>query len=89
MTSTYLDTIDIFNKISGFRILQPKNDEIKNKLEPYTRKIQELIKDLERYESIRSKGFSDDHLATEIGLFVMHINQISNGIVDVSILDDH
>ncbi len=89
MTSTYIDTIDIFNKISGFTISQPKNDDINNKLEPYTQKIQELIKDLKRYESIRSKGFSDDHLATEIGLFVMHINQISNGIVDVSILDDH
>tara|TARA_Y100000389_G_C17413522_1_gene492320 strand:- start:355 stop:624 length:270 start_codon:yes stop_codon:yes gene_type:complete len=89
MTSAYLNTIDIFNKISGFRILKPINDDITKKLEPYTCKIKELIKDLERYEYIRSKGFSDDHLATEIGLFVMHINQISNGIVDVCILDDH
>lgn len=89
MTSSYLETIQRFNEKSGFQILEPENDLIKQKLESYTYKIEQLIKDLEIYESIRSKGFSDDHLATEIGLFVMHINKISKGTLDISVLDDY
>tara|TARA_Y100000389_G_scaffold198753_1_gene235830 strand:+ start:5078 stop:5332 length:255 start_codon:yes stop_codon:yes gene_type:complete len=76
----YLDVVHTFNKYNGFKIVLPKHDHVYDTLVPYTTELLNLIKDVDRYENIRKQGFSDDHLATEIGLTVLHINKISNGI---------
>ena len=75
----YLNAILTFNNKGSFTICEPSEYIIK-KLIPYTNEVIEKTADLERYEQVRKKGFSDDHLATEIGLFVLHINQITKGI---------
>ena len=74
----YLNAILAFNKKGSFTIYTPSEFVI-DKLIPYTNQIVEKTHDLERYEQVREKGFSDDHLATEIGLFVLHLNQITKG----------
>ena len=75
----YFNAILEFNKKGSFTICTPSEFVI-NKLIPYTNEVVEKTSDLERYEQVRKKGFSDDHLATEIGLFVLHLNQITKGI---------
>lgn len=70
----YLQAIDDFNTMSDFKIIYPSEIVIQ-KLIKYTSEIHEKMKDLDIYESIRKRGYSDDHLATEIGLFVLHLNQ--------------
>ena len=70
----YLQAIDDFNTMSDFKIIYPSENVI-HKLIKYTSEIHEKMKDLDIYESIRKRGYSDDHLATEIGLFVLHLNQ--------------
>lgn len=87
--SSYLDAIREFNKLSGFQLVIPENEDIVTRLEPYVEKVRERIVDVQKYESIRKRGFSDDHLATEIGLFVMHLNQISRGVKDASLMDTY
>lgn len=73
----YVHTVKRFNSFNGFKILLPHNEDRYTALIPYTETINNLIKDVIRYESIRKQGFSDDHLATEIGLVVFEINQLS------------
>jgi hypothetical protein len=76
----YLNVVHTFNAYNGFKIVLPKHDHVYDTLVPYTAELLNLIKDVDRYENIRKQGFSDDHLATEIGLTVLQINKISNGI---------
>lgn len=76
----YLNVVHTFNAYNGFKIVLPKHDHVYDTLVSYTAELLDLIKDVDRYENIREQGFSDDHLATEIGLTVLHINKISNGI---------
>ena len=82
MTSTknyYIDAVTRFNAINGFEIKLPENDELYETLVPlYLDKILELIEENIRYQGIRNEGFSDDHLATEIGLMVYEINRKTN-----------
>lgn len=82
----YLEILEIFNKQSGFTIVYPKNTEILGQLEIFAHKLEEMIPALERYESMTSKGYFDDNLSTELALFVMHVNQVSLGLMPVSVL---
>lgn len=75
----YLNAIIAFNKKGPFTICTP-SDFVIDKLIPYTNAITEKTNDLERYEDVRRKGIIDDHLATEINLFVLHINQLTKGV---------
>ena len=75
----YMNAIKTFNNKGSFIISEPTHHII-CKLIPYTNEVIEKTVDLERYENLRKKGYSDDHLATEIGLFVLHINQITKGV---------
>lgn len=69
----YMDAITRFNDMGTFIIEKPKPDD--HHIFSYEKEVREKIHDLLRYESIREKGYSDDHLATEIGLFVLHLNR--------------
>ena len=76
---TYIDTVTRFNAINGFEIVLPKSDEMYEKLVPlYLEIIERLIIENTLYEKVRNEGFSDDHLATEIGLMVYEINRNTN-----------
>lgn len=76
---SYIDAVKRFNTINGFEIKLPDNDDKYEKLVPlYLDKIFELIEENIRYQGIRNEGFSDDHLATEIGLMVYEINRKTN-----------
>ena len=72
----YLKVVETFNSKGTFTICFP-GDAVIDKVVPYTDEIYEKLSDLERYENVRKQGFSDDHLATEIGLFVLHLNQVT------------
>lgn len=74
----YVRAVNRFNSINGFEILLPREEDRYAALTTYTETINNLIKDVIRYENIRKQGFSDDHLATEIGLVVFEINELSN-----------
>lgn len=78
---SYLKAVETFNSKGTFTICFP-GDAVIDKVVPYTDEIYEKLNDLERYENIRKQGFSDDHLATEIGLFVLHLNQVTLNIKD-------
>lgn len=78
---SYLKAVETFNSKGTFTICFP-GDAVIDKVVPYTDEIYEKVNDLERYENIRKQGFSDDHLATEIGLFVLHLNQVTLNIKD-------
>ena len=76
---SYIDAVKRFNTINGFEIKLPDNADKYEKLVPlYLDKIFELIEENIRYQDIRNEGFSDDHLATEIGLMVYEINRKTN-----------
>ena len=76
---TYINTVNRFNTINGFEIVLPKSDEMYEKLVPlYLEIIDRLIIENTLYEKVRKKRFSDDHLATEIGLMVYKINRKTN-----------
>ena len=76
---SYIDAVKRFNTINGFEIKLPKNNDLYETLVPlYLDKISELIEENIRYEAVRNEGFSDDHLATEIGLMVYEINKKTN-----------
>jgi len=76
---TYINTVNRFNTINGFEIVLPKSDEMYEKLVPlYLEIIDRLIIENTLYEKVRKKRFSDDHLATEIGLMVYEINRKTN-----------
>lgn len=75
----YIDAVKRFNTINGFEIKLPKNNELYETLVPlYLDKILELVEENIRYQGIRNEGFSDDHLAAEIGLMVYEINRKTN-----------
>ena len=75
----YIDAVKRFNTINGFEIKLPKNNELYETLVPlYLDTILELIEENIRYEGVRNEGYSDDHLATEIGLMVYEINRKTN-----------
>jgi hypothetical protein len=79
-----MNAVEEFNAKSGFRIIMPldNNKDNKNYAHAYAMilneskdDIQEMTRALERYEAIRARGYSDDHLASEIGSFVLDLNQ--------------
>ena len=78
--SSYQKAVEEFNEISGFVITLPKIQRVYDKLIPFIADIKEKKIDLLRYEDIRKQGYSDDHLATQIGSFVLHLNQITNEV---------
>lgn len=88
-TNHFLSLVEKFNSISNFRIIEPSTPDTLARVTPFVDKVSAVIKSLERYQSIRDKGYSDDHLATEIGLFVLHINQVINNVADPSIMNDY
>ena len=70
--------IDEFNSKSDFRIITqpPTAVEWLNNTEEYSvDDFRGKIRDLEQYQAIRVLGYSDDHLAAEIGLLVLELNQ--------------
>ena len=88
-TNQFISLVEKFNSISNFRIIEPSTPDTLARVSPFADKVSAVIKSLERYQSIRNKGYSDDHLATEIGLFVLHINQVINNVADPSIMNDY
>tara|TARA_Y100000389_G_C17376350_1_gene471864 strand:- start:51 stop:302 length:252 start_codon:yes stop_codon:yes gene_type:complete len=65
-----------FNSLSDFKLVI-QNPHSVGKMERFTEELLQMTKKLEEYVSIRERGYSDDHLATEIGQFVLHLNQVA------------
>ena len=76
----YMEAVRMFNSYDSFIIHTPSSRNSYEDLLQYTDAIKEHTDMLKRYIDIRKKGFSDDHLATEIGLFVLHLNQTLLGV---------
>jgi hypothetical protein len=71
-----MNAIEEFNTKSGFRIIMPlDNKDLTMILNQSKDDIQEMTRASERYEAVRARGYSDDHLASEIGSFVLNLNQ--------------
>ena len=71
-----MNAIEEFNTKSGFRIIMPlDNKDLTIILNESKDDIQEMTRASERYEAVRARGYSDDHLASEIGSFVLDLNQ--------------
>lgn len=86
-TNDLNEAIRDFNRLSGFVIMDTSSVSNRERLAPLAAKIRAQIPALARYQAIRERGFSDDHLATEIGLFVLHINQVICGVMDAKVMD--
>lgn len=76
----YTEAVRKFNAYDSFVIHLPVSWTKFGELVEYTEAIKEHTKLLNRYMNIRKQGYSDDHLATEIGLFVLHLNQTTLGV---------
>lgn len=77
----YINAINEFNNVKSFNILLPKEEEYYKELIPYTDNIISLTQELADLERRRQYGFSNENkLSSEICLFVVHLNQVSNGI---------
>jgi hypothetical protein len=72
-----MNVIEAFNSKSGFQITIPSAKHLPMFLNNSTvvDDIQEMIRALDRYKATRDRGYSDDHLASEIGSFVLELNQ--------------
>lgn len=73
----YINIVRQFNDVSELKLLLPQSDDLYEKMIPYTRIIEELINDVKRFNFMVKKGFYPEHLATEIGLTVLDINERS------------
>lgn len=71
-----MNVIDEFNSKNRFQINTPPAKYLPMLLNEYEDEIKGKIRDLERYEGIRFRGYSEDHLASEIGSFVLELNKI-------------
>lgn len=89
MATDLIEAIRDFNKMSGFVIMDPSNASDPKRLEGLAQKVCAQIPALARYQATRERGYSDDHLATEIGLFVMHINQVITGVTDADVMEHY
>ena len=76
----YKNLVSEFNSLSGFIIQLPKNERVFESLIPFIDELGQMKLRLIEYERIRNRGYSDDHLATEIGSFVLRLNQITNEV---------
>ena len=65
-----------FNDLSDFKLVIPPQQSVR-RMECFTEELLQMTKKLEEYVSIRERGYSDEYLATEIGQFVMHLNQVA------------
>lgn len=88
-TNDLNEAIRDFNRMSGFVIMDPSSASDPKRLEGLAPKVRAQIPALARYQTIRKRGYSDDHLATEIGLFVMHINQVITGVADADVMEHY
>jgi|UniRef100_A0A6C0BRH1 hypothetical protein len=74
--------INHINSISGFHIHKPDDQYMyilcKNK---NYQALQSIRDHIEEYNMIRNKGFSDDHLATYIGILVQDVNKEIRNII--------
>ena len=76
----YTEAVRKFNAHESFMIHLPVSWNRFQELVEYTVAVKEHTALLKRYIKIRNQGYSDDHLATEIGLFVLHLNQTTLGV---------
>lgn len=76
----YINAINEFNSVKSFNMLLPTNESYYEKLIPYTNDIVNLKQELVNLEKNRKCGLFDIKHSNEICLFVVHINQVSNGI---------
>lgn len=75
MMGGYLSAVTTFNRVGSFRIVYPSS-YILPRLEQHTTAVWEYVEKVERYERCR-----DEDLAKEIGLFVLHLNQLTKGVI--------
>lgn len=81
----YVKAVDEFNSVKSFNIILPKsNDMYKLLAEKFTDQIKFAKEHLEKYEFLRKAGFVDRTISNELCNFVVHINQITNGVKDIN-----
>ena len=76
----YINAINEFNSIKSFNMLLPAKEAYYEKLIPYTDDIVSLTQELTNLEKNRKCGLFNIKHSNEICLFVVYINQVSNGI---------
>ena len=81
----YVRAVEEFNSIKSFNIVLPKsNDMYKQLANKFTDQIRVAKDHLEKYEFLRKAGFGDRTISNELCNFVVHINQITNGVKDIN-----
>lgn len=81
----YVRAVEEFNSIKSFNIVLPKsNDMYKQLANKFTDQIRVAKDHLEKYEFLRKAGFADKMISNELCNFVVHINQITNGMKDIN-----
>jgi hypothetical protein len=78
--SDYITAVNKFNAIKSFNMVLPKEDKYYEKLIPYIDEIYYFAQELEDLEEKRRNGIINLKRANKICLFVVHMNQVSNGV---------
>ena len=83
----YIGAVHAFNNVKSFNIMLPdkefENDELYNEFyeqlaDQFTDKIMKMRSILEIYEDCRKRGIVNNGTSSEICVFVVHINQVTN-----------
>lgn len=78
----YIQTVNDWNTVSGFKIILRDNLKSYHDLLSYQRDIQTKMEKAIFYEEMLKKGYYDEHLERELGLLVLEINQKTLNIHD-------
>lgn len=78
----YIQTVNDWNKVSGFKIILRDNLESYHDLLSYKRDIQTKMEKAIFYEKMLKKGYYDEQLERELGLLVLEINQKTLNVHD-------
>lgn len=78
----YIQTVNDWNTVSGFKIILRDNLKSYHDLLPYKRDIQTKMEKAIFYEEMLKKGYYDDQLEKELGLLILEINQKTLNIHD-------
>lgn len=78
----YIQTVNDWNTVSGFKIILRDNLKSYHDLLSYKKDIQTKMEKAIFYEEMLKKGYYDEELEKELGLLVLEINQKTLNIHD-------
>lgn len=80
----YIQTVNDWNTVSGFKIILRDNSKSYYDLLPYKRDIQTKMEKASFYEKMLKKGYYDEQLEKELGLLVLEINKKTLNIHNIT-----